>query len=74
MQVLNRSASDHIPVEEFKERMAKKGYVLQKDMAAALKISEAAISSWMRGKQGIPARVGPAIDGLPKKPKVQGVR
>lgn len=57
----------YIPLEEYLRRMRAKGYELQKEQAAALRVSVGTVSKWVNRLHPIPARYGPAIDGLRRK-------
>jgi DNA-binding transcriptional regulator YdaS (Cro superfamily) len=54
----------HITPDAFRKMMVALGFVMQKEMAAALRVSEATISCWLSGETGIPARTALAIEGL----------
>lgn len=53
-----------ITPDAFRKMMVGLGYVMQKEMAAALHVSEATVSCWLSGETGIPARTILAIEGL----------
>lgn len=59
----------YMPLDEYLEQMHAKGYMLQKDQAAALAISVTTVSEWVNEHHKIPARYRTYIRNLPKKPK-----